>query len=112
MLAENNKRVANILAKADDVGENIDENLLTQMAEKRLYQEILTAKATVKPLQDNADYQGVLTALTALADPLTDFFDNVMVNADDENLKNNRLSLLGQVRTLFLSVADIGVLQG
>lgn len=112
VLAENNKRVANILAKADDVGENIDENLLTQMAEKRLYQEILTAKAIVKPLQDNADYQGVLTALTALADPLTNFFDNVMVNTDDENLKNNRLSLLGQVRTLFLSVADIGVLQG
>lgn len=112
VLAENNKRVANILAKADNVGDSIDESLLTETAEKALYQAILTAKETVKPLQDNADYQGVLTALTALASPLTDFFDNVMVNADDENLKNNRLALLGQVRTLFLSVADIGVLQG
>ncbi|AKG08442.1 glycine-tRNA synthetase subunit beta [Moraxella bovoculi] len=111
VLAENNKRVANILAKADNVGENVDESLLTETAEKALYQAILSAKETVKPLQDNADYQGVLTALTALASPLTDFFDNVMVNADDENLKNNRLALLGQVRTLFLSVADIGVLQ-
>lgn len=112
VLAENNKRVANILAKADNVGDSIDESLLTETAEKALYQAILTAKETVKPLQDNADYQGVLAALTALASPLTDFFDNVMVNADDENLKNNRLALLGQVRTLFLSVADIGVLQG
>ena len=111
VLAENNKRVANILAKADNVGESVQENLLTETAEKALYQAILSAKETVKPLQDNADYQGVLTALTALASPLTDFFDNVMVNADDENLKNNRLALLGQVRTLFLSVADIGVLQ-
>lgn len=111
VLAENNKRVANILAKADNVGENVDESLLTETAEKALYQAILSAKETVKPLQDNADYQGVLTALSALASPLTDFFDNVMVNADDENLKNNRLALLGQVRTLFLSVADIGVLQ-
>lgn len=111
VLAENNKRVANILAKADNVGENVDESLLTETAEKALYQAILSAKETVKPLQDNADYQGVLTALSALAGPLTDFFDNVMVNADDENLKNNRLALLGQVRTLFLSVADIGVLQ-
>ena len=111
VLAENNKRVANILAKADNVGESVQENLLTETAEKALYQAILSAKETVKPLQDNADYQGVLTALTALASPLTEFFDNVMVNADDENLKNNRLALLGQVRTLFLSVADIGVLQ-
>lgn len=111
VLAENNKRVANILAKADSVGENVDESLLTETAEKALHQAILSAKETVKPLQDNADYQGVLTALSALAGPLTDFFDNVMVNADDENLKNNRLALLGQVRTLFLSVADIGVLQ-
>lgn len=111
VLAENNKRVANILAKADHVGENVDESLLTETAEKALYQAILSAKETVKPLQDNGDYQGVLTALSALASPLTDFFDNVMVNADDENLKNNRLALLGQVRTLFLSVADIGVLQ-
>lgn len=111
VLAENNKRVANILAKADNVGESVQENLLTETAEKALYQAILTAKETVKPLQDKADYQGVLTALTALASPLTDFFDNVMVNADDQNLKNNRLALLGQVRTLFLSVADIGVLQ-
>ena len=111
VLAENNKRVANILAKADNVGESVQENLLTETAEKALYQAILSAKVTVKPLQDKADYQGVLTALTALASPLSDFFDNVMVNADDENLKNNRLALLGQVRTLFLSVADIGVLQ-
>lgn len=111
VLAENNKRVANILAKADSVGQTVAYNLLSETAEKSLYQAILTAKETVKPLQDKANYQGVLTALATLATPLTEFFDNVMVNADDESLKNNRLALLNEVRTLFLSVADIGVLQ-
>ncbi|UNU74032.1 glycine--tRNA ligase subunit beta [Moraxella nasovis] len=112
VLAENNKRVANILAKAGDVGDAVDDDLLIEPAEQQLYTAVQSAKTAVKPLQDKADYVGVLTALTALAEPLTAFFDNVMVNADDENLKNNRLALLNNVRTLFLSVADIGVLQG
>ena len=64
-----------------------------------------------KPLQENAAYQGILTALANLAEPLTAFFDTVMVNTDEVGLKNNRLALLKQVRNLFLSVADIGELQ-
>ena len=112
-LAEANKRVANILAKAEgQVADNVDENLLTETAEKELYQVVQNAKNATKPLQENADYQGILTELANLATPLTAFFDNVMVNSDDVNLKNNRLALLKQVRGLFLSVADIGELQG
>lgn len=111
-LAQNNKRVANILAKADSVGDGVDENLLTEAAEKSLYTAIKSAKDAVMPLQKTADYQGVLNALASLDVPLTAFFDTVMVNADDERLKHNRLALLKQVRVLFLSVADVGVLQG
>ncbi len=111
ILAESNKRVANILAKADGEILEVQAELLVEVAEKELFNAINTAKKAVQPLQDKADYQGVLTALTALATPLTAFFDNVMVNSDDEALKNNRLALLKQVRTLFLSVADIGLLQ-
>lgn len=110
-LSQNNKRVANILAKADVVADGVDTKLLAEPAEQALYQALQTAKDQTKPLQETADYQGVLTALSALAEPLTAFFDTVMVNSDDEQLKNNRLALLGQVRTLFLSVADIGQLQ-
>lgn len=110
-LSQNNKRVANILAKADTVADGVDTKLLAEPAEQALYQAVQTAKDQTKPLQEMADYQGVLTALSALAEPLTAFFDTVMVNSDDEQLKNNRLALLGQVRTLFLSVADIGQLQ-
>lgn len=111
-LAQNNKRVANILAKVDgQINDNINESLLQENDEKQLFTAIQTAKNAVAPLQANADYQGILQSLMALAEPLTHFFDNVMVNADDEALKNNRLALLNQVRHLFLLVADISVLQ-
>ena len=61
---------------------------------------------------DSADYQALLLTLSHLDKPLNDVFDHVMVNVDDVNLKNNRLALLSQIRMLFLSVADIGLLQG
>lgn len=111
ILAENNKRVANILAKADTVQGAVDPQNLIESAEQALYAAIESAKASVQPLNDDGDYQGVLTTLVSLSEPLTQFFDHVMVNADDETLKRNRLALLGQVRGLFLSVADIGLLQ-
>lgn len=111
-LAEANKRVANILAKADgQVSDKVDDSLLAEDAEKALFKAVQNAQTTTKPLQEKADYQGILTELASLATPLTAFFDHVMVNADDEKLKNNRLALLKQVRSLFLSVADIGELQ-
>lgn len=110
-LAQNNKRVANILAKAEsEIKSNIDENLLVENAEKALFNAIINAKKATKPLLEKVDYQGILNELVSLDKPLTEFFDNVMVNADDNNLKNNRLALLKQVRELFLSVADIGEL--
>ena len=111
-LAENNKRVANILAKSEgDVAEQVDADLLTEAAEKALYQALTEATATVEPLQATADYGQILQTLTGLATPLTNFFADVMVNTDDQALKANRLALLKQVRELFLIVADISELQ-
>ena len=113
-LAEQNKRVANILAKADlqstnDV--NVDASLLSEPAEKALFEAVQSAQNDVAPMQETADYQGILQRLARLDTPITEFFDNVMVNADDDALKQNRLNLLSQVRALFLLVADIGELQ-
>ncbi|AWT49909.1 glycine--tRNA ligase subunit beta [Psychrobacter sp. YP14] len=111
-LAEINKRVANILAKSEgQVGEAVDESLLTEDAEKALYQALSTAKTEVAPLQAEAQYTQILQSLATLEVPLTGFFDNVMVNSEDEALKVNRLTLLKQVRELFLTVADVGELQ-
>ncbi|OAV06280.1 glycine--tRNA ligase subunit beta [Moraxella catarrhalis] len=91
-------------------GDVTPQNLI-EPAEQALYQAIESAKASVQPLNNHGDYQGILTTLVSLSEPLTQFFDHVMVNADDETLKQNRLALLNQVRKLFLSVADIGLLQ-
>lgn len=112
VLAANNKRVANILAKAQiDVADEVLPELLQQTAEKSLFDAVCVAKTAVEPLRASADYQAILTTLSDLSDPLTCFFDQVMVNVDDVALQNNRLALLKQVRELFLSVADIGLLQ-
>ena len=113
VLAENNKRVANILAKADvAVSDAVDEAVLVEAAEKALFDAVKSAQAAVLPLQAAADYQAILTTLASLSDSLTAFFDDVMVNSDDAKLKANRLALLQQVRNLFMLVADISLLQG
>ncbi len=112
MLADSNKRVANILAKSEvSVADTVDEALLSESAEQSLYASVLQAQMAVKPLLEQADYTQVLQTLASLDEPLTQFFDNVMVNSEDAALKNNRLALLKQVRALFLTVADISELQ-
>ena len=112
MLADSNKRVANILAKSEvSVADNVDESLLSEPAEQELYKAVQQAQKAVKPLLETADYTQVLQTLVSLDAPLTQFFADVMVNSDDAALKNNRLALLKQVRALFLTVADISELQ-
>ena len=112
-LAAANKRVANILAKqnvevADTV--NIDESLLAEEAEKALYVELKAAQKEVDIAVPSQDYTRILTALATLRNVIDNFFDNVMVMADDEAVKNNRLALLSLLRQLFLTTADISIL--
>ncbi|MDN3448218.1 glycine--tRNA ligase subunit beta [Psychrobacter sp. APC 3281] len=112
MLADSNKRVANILAKSEvSVADTVNETLLSESAEQNLYANVKQAQTVVQPLLEQADYTQVLQTLASLDEPLTQFFDQVMVNSEDAALKNNRLALLKQVRALFLTVADISELQ-
>ena len=112
MLADSNKRVANIIAKSEGaVADSVDDSLLTEAAEQALYAKVQQAQQQVAPLLEQADYTQVLQTLTSLDEPLTQFFDSVMVNSEDAALKANRLALLKQVRALFLTVADISELQ-
>lgn len=112
-LAAANKRVANILAKqnvevTDTV--NINESLLAEEAEKALYAELKVAQKEVDIALPSHDYTRILTALATLRNVIDNFFDNVMVMADDEAVKNNRLALLSLLRQLFLTTADISIL--
>jgi glycyl-tRNA synthetase beta chain len=112
MLADSNKRVANILAKSEGaVADEVNASLLTEDAEKTLHQTVQQAQLDVTPLLDTANYTQVLQTLVSLDAPLTQFFADVMVNSEDAALKANRLALLKQVRALFLTVADISELQ-
>ena len=107
-LAAANKRISNILKKVDgDIAESVDESLLEESAEKALYQAVTAQQTKVAPLFASGDYSSALTSLASLRDDVDNFFDGVMVMADDEKLKNNRLALLNQLRNLFLNIADL-----
>ena len=110
-LAAANKRVANILAKEAAPTGEIVESKLIEDAEKALFAELARITPVVEPLLAAKDYTTALSQLAVLRAPIDAFFDNVMVMADDAELKANRLRLLAQLRDLFTSVADISVLQ-
>lgn len=111
-LAAANKRVGNILAKYDgELGEEIDLALLQEDAEKALAEAIEIMAEALEPAFATGNYQEALSKLAGLRAPVDAFFDNVMVMADDEALKKNRLTLLNKLRNLFLQIADISLLQ-
>lgn len=111
-LAGANKRVTNILAKQgnNNVGETIDSSLLQDAAEKALATQVEQQADKVLPLFEQGDYASALQSLASLQKPVDSFFDDVMVMADDEAVRNNRLALLNRLHNLFLRVADISLL--
>jgi glycyl-tRNA synthetase beta chain len=111
-LASANKRIANILAKVDSsfVKAVVNETLLTETAEQALFSALTTAQQKIAPLQASKNFEQMMLSLAELKTPVDAFFDNVMVNAEDMHIRNNRLNLLQALRELFLSVADISLL--
>ncbi|MGR6500364.1 glycine--tRNA ligase subunit beta [Shewanella sp. Koi 1] len=111
-LAAANKRVSNILAKVEgELPTAINSALLAEAAEQALAAKLAELQPQLAPLFANADYQQALTLLSSLRESVDQFFEDVMVMADDEALKNNRLALLNNLREQFLHVADISLLQ-
>jgi glycyl-tRNA synthetase beta chain len=110
-LAAANKRVGNILAKADTKpGTTVDASLLQEAQEQALFNAVEKLDTAVSPLLEKQDYQQALEQLASLRQPVDEFFDHVMVNTDDENIRNNRLALLNRLQGLFLTIADISCL--
>ena len=110
-LAAANKRVSNILAKADAAIGEINLTACVEPAEKALAEAVLALRTEVQPLIAKGDYTAVLDKLANLRAPVDNFFDNVMVNAEDPALRQNRLAILNTLQGLFLQVADISLLQ-
>ncbi|HET8791275.1 MAG TPA: glycine--tRNA ligase subunit beta, partial [Modicisalibacter sp.] len=111
-LAAANKRVANILAKQDvDRSTQVRVSLLHENAEKALSEALEERQRVVMPLIAEARYSEALDALAGLRPAVDSFFDEVMVMADDEAVRHNRLALLASLQALFLEIADIAELQ-
>ena len=112
-LASANKRVSNILAKAGDVviPDSVDSNLLSEDAEKALSSTVSACSKDVVPMLAKGDYNAAMNSLASLKEPVDQFFDEVMVNVDDEAVRLNRYALLRQLRNLFLQIADVSLLQ-
>ena len=107
-LAAANKRIANILRQAGVTGEAaVRENLLTETAEQELWSAVGSVRDAVAPMIEAREYTEALTAMAELRAPVDRFFDDVMVMTDDATTRENRLALLGDLRALFLDVADI-----
>jgi len=106
-LAAANKRVSNILKKSASDSTLVDESLLCEDAEKDLHTKLVLLSSIVEPMFDAGDYEAALTQLSSLRDPVDAFFDSVMVMAEDEAIKNNRIALLNSMNQLFLRAADL-----
>jgi glycyl-tRNA synthetase beta chain len=111
-LAAANKRVSNILGKLESThsfGE-VSASLLHAPQEKALSDAIQSLTASFEEHLARDEFTQALSCLAALRAPVDAFFEDVMVNAEDEALRQNRLNLLKQLRDLFLGVADISLL--
>jgi glycyl-tRNA synthetase beta chain len=110
-LAAANKRVNNILSKnGQSEFSQIDESLLSDAAEVNLVNKLTKISGSVNASFNGGDYQSGLNQLAELRDVIDSFFDDVMVMADDNAIKNNRLAILGELQRLFMFTADISVL--
>jgi glycyl-tRNA synthetase beta chain len=111
-LAAANKRISNILRQANNA-QNIQiiPELLEPGHEEKLYASIKSASDELGPLIAASDYTAVLLRLAKLRDPVDAYFEKVMVMTDNIQIRNNRLALLDWLRSLFLKVADLSLIQ-
>lgn len=109
-LAAANKRIGNILKKAEGKLPQPDPKLFGEDAERALYEQILTITPQVAARVESGDYAGALSALASVRAEVDHFFDKVMVNVDDVAVRANRLGLLKSLFDQLNAVADISKL--
>jgi len=110
-LSAANKRIQNILKKASGDTGDVQPDLFEDKEEKALFKAISSTASKVDPLIERGEYGDALDALATLREPVDSFFNEVMVMADDDKVRRNRLSLLNSVGAEFLRIADISLLQ-
>lgn len=104
------KRVSNIIEKNQDT-DALVESMLKEVAEQELYQQYLALKDTFGQLLKDKEYERIFSALIPFSRYIDQFFDQVLVNCEDQDIRKNRYALLRQIRALFLQIADISKIQ-
>ncbi|MCC2607220.1 glycine--tRNA ligase subunit beta [Planctobacterium marinum] len=113
VLTESNKRIANILAKNPIDDTTVDTALFADKEEGLLWDVYSQVRETTENDASDADYYTTrLSQLAKLRQPIADFFENVMVNADDDAVRANRFAIISAIRNEFLAIADFSILQG
>ena len=111
VLVATHKRIRNILREADVNDAEINSELLTESAERALADQFVTVREEVRENCAASDYGKALSSLAALAEPVSAFFDEVLVMAEDQKIRHNRQRLLRDVQDLFLEITDFSRLQ-
>lgn len=109
VLASSFKRIRNITK--DTSSTDVDPTLFSENAEKELYATFAEVESEMQELLSKGDYPGALHAMLKMKKPVDTFFDDVMVMADDDKIRQNRLSLLSGIGKLILQIADISKIQ-
>lgn len=110
-LAAANKRVSNILKKAEgEIQAQVNEALLVEQAEKDLYAVLQVVAPKAQQQIESGSYTSSLKTLAALRAPVDVFFEHVMVNAEDEMIKKNRLAILAVLQVNLRKLADLSKL--
>ena len=109
-LAAANKRIGNILKKAPEVDPHVSEGLLKETAEIALYAAMKNVLPSANSQFESGDYSASLQTLAALRVGVDDFFDAVMVNAEEADLRLNRQGLLKRLHEAMNRVADLSKL--
>ncbi len=103
------KRVSNIISKEEDFIE-VNEDLLMEPAEKYLYQVLLETNSKAMRLLKDNEFSPVLELFITMNAAIDSFFDHVLVNDDDLELRKNRYALLNLLRELFLNIGDLSLI--
>ena len=107
-LAAANKRISNILKKSSDfINAEVNQSLLIEKAEQDLYTQLINIAEKADTCFNAGDYKANLTVLAGLRDSVDAFFNEVMVNAEDQAIRQNRLSLLNKLHAQMNQVADL-----
>ena len=104
VLAGSFKRVINIIKENSKT--EVQAKLLTEAAEQKLHAAYLAVRAEATPLLEASDYEGALGVILKMKEPVDTFFEEVMVMAEDEKVRANRLNLLTAIARLFLKIGD------